>query len=129
MSYLKTISATANALMAWFGADTPRTPLCDVLRSRGAIILCDQNVPGAFNAVAMYGSTVAGVLDLRGRSARAGELFQQKMKHMAQSMGFTSLMVVHDSCVPNIPEALYFDLNPSSLGRVQVSASVSECTA
>lgn len=125
-------TAAKNAWMAWFGIDRKRPiPICDVLRSQGAIILFDKNVPGAFAAVAMYGSAVGGVLDLRGRQARAGASFQQKMSQMARSMGFTSLMVVHDSCVPNIPEALYFDLNPISisLGRAPIGTSVSGCAA
>lgn len=72
----------------------PILPLIDLLRRKGAIILKSKERGGLFDAVALYGSKVAGVIDSR----RARPLSQSELKVLVQKsrrMGFTDVAVVH----------------------------------
>lgn len=88
--------------------------LCDLLRRKGALILSDVNHSGGgFNAIVMFGSITAGVIDARrGRPLSASR--QRTMQAKLVDMGLTHLMIVHDgatNCIPSVAGVLYWDAN------------------
>lgn len=82
--------------------------MLEFLRRKGVIILSDTSAVGGFDAVAMYGSLTAGVLDARGRKEISISA-QRDLLQRSIGMGFSSLIFLHDgNFYPTISGVIYW---------------------